>query len=352
MKSKVRLDEVDRSPEIRQERGEKMIPFGVSFLDDCLVGIEKEDLVLVGAHSGAGKTELATAIALRAAEMGRKVFYFALEASRLEIESRTLYKLMCRHYFSDPDRPRIELDFADWYYGMIPELLPYDILAQEEFKKRYGTFYTYYKESKFELSDFIREFSEAVASGAELIIVDHAHYFDWGDKTENEGLRDIVTAARDLNLMHKVPVVLISHLRKRDFKTELLTPRLEDFHGSSELFKRATKVITLDSGEDLGGGLIESFMTAVKFRTRGQVVRFTAQINFSFKTNTYEKEYLLGKANQKRGSEFEETMADDLPKWARHAKRSSGYSRDVTPKTPLPDDEGGRRFAQSLPYKD
>ena len=352
MKSRVRTDEVDRSPEIRAERGENLIPFGVSYLDDALVGIEKEDLVLIGAHSGAGKTELATTIALRAAESGKKAFYFALEASPLEIESRILYKLMCKHFFSDPERPRVELDYANWYYGLLPEVYTYDILAQEEFKSRYGHFLTFYKESKFELADFIREFSEASSAGADLIVIDHAHYFDWGEKTEAVGLRDIITAARDLNLMNQVPVVLISHLRKRDFKTELVTPRLEDFHGSSELYKRSTKVITLDSGESLGNGLIESFMTCLKFRARGEVVRYTAQINFSFKTNSYEREYTIGKSNQKRGSEFEEVARDDMPGWARNARRSSGYHRDVTPEPSVSDDQRRDRFAQSLPYKD
>lgn len=352
MKSRVRIDEVKSNAEEREKRGKGVIKFGVNFLDDALMGIEKEDLVLIGAHSGAGKTELATSIALHAAESSRKSFYFGLEAADNEIESRILYKLMANYFFADNDRPRITLDFGEWYYGYAPELYPYDILAQQEFIKRYGKFHTFYKESKFGLTDFVREFSEAAAAGAELIIIDHAHYFDWGEKNENESLREIVTAARDLNLLHSIPVILISHLRKRDLTHELLTPRLEDFHGSSELYKRATKVISMDSGENIGNGFVESFMTCLKFRSRGEVVRYTAQTNFSFIKNTYEKEYSLGKVNQKRGSEFEDVIAEDLPTWARNARRSSNHTRDVTPEPSLFDDENRDKFTQSLPYKD
>ncbi|HND85068.1 MAG TPA: DnaB-like helicase C-terminal domain-containing protein, partial [Pseudobdellovibrionaceae bacterium] len=56
----------DDAPKVFQDnehRGRNLIPFGISFLDGALDGILPNDLILIGAATGAGKTTLATQLA-------------------------------------------------------------------------------------------------------------------------------------------------------------------------------------------------------------------------------------------------------------------------------------------------
>ena len=61
--------------------------FGIKYLDAALHGIKPNDLILIGASSGAGKTELCTHIAKTNAKLGKRVRYIALEAEKNEIET-------------------------------------------------------------------------------------------------------------------------------------------------------------------------------------------------------------------------------------------------------------------------
>lgn len=321
VKAKNRSTDISSNWEQRESRGSSLLSFGVRFLDDAFLGIAKEDLILVGAYSGGGKTELVTNIALENIKKGKKVYFFALEAEPLEIENRILYRLMTQNYYQDPDREKhLNLDYANWYYGKLPSLGTYDLKAQYVFKTEYRTLFTYYKDRSFDLKEFVKEFTDVSIAGADLIIIDHAHYFDWGDKNENDGLKQVVTAARDLNLLHEVPVILVSHLRKRDYKTNLYAPTQEDFHGSSELYKRATKAITLGAGEYNGDGTIDTYINPVKFRSRGEVTRVTARVRYNFKYNAYEQDYEIGRSQQQRDKEFEIFEKSDLPRWCKRPK--------------------------------
>jgi replicative DNA helicase len=87
-KSSTRLDG-ERSE--RRRLGARALPYHHAFLDDYLRCIMPNDLILLGAETGAGKTELARHIGAANARNGKRVYYFALEAEDKEIERRTKY---------------------------------------------------------------------------------------------------------------------------------------------------------------------------------------------------------------------------------------------------------------------
>ena len=320
-----------------QLRGAELMPFGVTYLDDTLLGIERKDLILVGAYSGAGKTQLVTNIAKHVSSLGKKVFFLALEAENREIETRMKFNIAVDIFLKDPCRPRVNIDYALWLHGLVPEMTIYNIQAEKIMREKHRTLYTFYKTKDFGLKDFVVEFSEAAAHGADLIVVDHAHYFDWGNQDDNQALKEIVTTARNLNLLQNVPIILVSHLRKKDYKSNLYAPTLEDFHGSSELYKRATKAITLGPGDMTGSGMVDTYINVVKSRTRGEVTRYTGVATFNFKGNFYAKEYRVGKSNQKRDNEFESLERNCVPSWLRNVDhRGGGNYPDVEKKTTVP----------------
>jgi replicative DNA helicase len=78
----------------RTQQGASCLTFGVQFLDEAVGGIYSNDLVLYGAKTGIGKTQLATITAMANAANGKRVHFFALEAEQHEIERRIKYQIL------------------------------------------------------------------------------------------------------------------------------------------------------------------------------------------------------------------------------------------------------------------
>ncbi len=68
----------------------KGIPTGFSRLDDCISGLNRSDLILIGARPAMGKTSFALNIAANVAKIGKKVVFFSLEMSNEQLATRLL----------------------------------------------------------------------------------------------------------------------------------------------------------------------------------------------------------------------------------------------------------------------
>lgn len=309
--------------------------FGIDFLDDALRGIFPDDLILLGAPSGVGKTQLCCNIALANIEDERNVHYIALEAGEYEIERRLKFPLVMDRFYSDPDRPRLgrTIDYTDWLMGTHKEALrPYEDEADRFFESAYKNLHLYYKQDKFDLGDLISSV-HYVAAKTDLIMIDHVHYFDLDDDNENRAIKEIAKTVRSLAIEEQRPILLIAHLRKRDRQNDDLVAGLEEFHGSSDLFKIATRVITLSPGQMTQSGLYETFFRVPKNRLDGGVTRFAARELYNPKSGGYEKnQYQLGWAEQKRSKGFTGLDRDRIPAWASRARSiPSGQSSNPYP---------------------
>jgi archaellum biogenesis ATPase FlaH len=328
-------DNSENERNARTERGRNLLPFGVGFLDDSLLGISKNDLVLIGAPSGVGKTALCCNIAEANLEAGKRVHYIALEAEEFEIESRIKYKIVSKLYFEDAERPRLhkKLSFDAWFLGQFAhELKAYEDVASKFFASAYSDLHVFYKSDKFNVSDLI-ETVVYCAAKTDLIIIDHVHYFDFGDDNENRAMKEIAKTARTLALENGKPIVLVAHLRKRDKFNGERCAGLDEFHGSSDLVKIATKVITLAPGRPVSKCEYETFFRTPKNRTNGSSTRFLGRAIYSSETGRYEREYRLGWAEQKREDEFTDIGESAQPDWARSlACPFSGRSHHDVPR--------------------
>jgi len=334
----------------RVQRGENLLGFGIDYLDDALYGISRSDVILVGAESGAGKTQLVTNIALHNVAQKKQVHYFALEADDMEIEDRICYQLFIENLKADKIFSWPE--YQDFAHGRHKYPVQ-DLQTQNQFKQDFKGLHTLYKEGDYTVDKFTASYADSVARGAELIIVDHAHYFDWGEKSDYVGLREVVTTARDMALISNVPCILVSHMRKTDQFNACYAPAIEDFHGTSELYKRATKALTMGKGSyDPTSGLGETFINVVKQRFNGQVTRVTGKLHFNYNKTTYERGYEIGRANQKRGKEFEIFEQDVIPKWCKKYGFSRNNFKNVSTKPKVAAQQGRAKHIQALPYKD
>lgn len=325
----------------RKNQGERLV-FGVDFLDDALRGILRDDLILVGAPSGMGKTQLCCNIANANIAAGKKIHYIALEASEDEIERRLLYPLVMERFLADPKRPSVFVTFPEWMLGeFLDPLAEYEEAAARFFEEAYKNLFMFYKQEKFG----VHEMTQAILTASldtDLILIDHAHYFDFDDDNENRAMKKIAKTVRQLAIDHRVPIILVAHLRKRDKGNEELCAGLDEFHGSSDLYKIATKVITISGGEPTPDGCFETFFRIPKNRIDGGVTRFIAKEFFNNKVGTYEKgRYILSSANQKRSKPFEPIDRNSRPTWAKRHGSSDDYISSRKPRS-IRDQEGTR----------
>lgn len=304
--------------EARRGAGDGLLKFGVSYLDHACTGISEHDLVVLGAPSGAGKTEICCTIALANMAEGKNVHFIALEAEPDEIERRLKFQIFANQYFSDPRRPRVEyrINYKNWRLGRFTDSLrQYEDYATELFGRAYKNLHVAYKPENFGIAQLIEAVTYA-ASDTNLIIIDHVHYFDFQTDNENREVKEIAITARNLALEHGRPIILVSHLRKRDRYNQELVAGLDEFHGSSDLTKVATKVISIAPGSPTQSGNFETFLRVAKDRTISGLNRYIGRLTFDPRQNTYSQKYKVGLATCSRTSGFEELDHSSYPEWA------------------------------------
>lgn len=306
--------------EERVEMGKAALAYQNAFLDDCLRGILPHDLVLIGAPTGMGKTDLALAIATANADAGRRVMYFALEAERIELERRTLFSLLSRKAHNARHPKVAELNYADWYLGRCEHIVAeFYERTKIDILHRFGSLRTFYRDEKFDAGDLanaIRTIHEHV----DLIVVDHLHYIDAADEDTHEAkaLGDTVKTIRDVSLRIGKPIILIAHLRKREARNRPIVASLDDFHGSSNVVKICTQVIALEHATSLeppAWYLSPTFVSVLKDRRAG-APRLVAAMQYDKRARGYQGTYTLGRLTN-GNTVWEELPPDDVPTWAK-----------------------------------
>lgn len=304
----------------RLERAKSNLCYGISYMDDALGSIAR-DIVLVGAYSGCGKTELITHIAQTNVKRGKRVHVFALEAERNEIERRIKYKVIADFYYRGLRKnifQPITIDYADWNAGKLDHIFGmYEPEIEDQIASEYKTLHTIYREyGEYTVDTFEKQFM-AIRDQTDLVIVDHLHYFDLDDDNENRAIKNVVKKIRDTSLLSGKPVILVAHVRKRDRKYRSLLPELDDFMGSSDIGKIATRAVMIAPANVPGRTLTKfpTFIRVVKNRAGSSRTRLCALTSFDITTNRYQEDYYLGAENDEH--EFEPiTVKEQLPHWA------------------------------------
>ena len=296
----------------------KSLEFGVDYLDRALRGIEIDDFILLGALPGAGKTEMAALIALHNVKKGKRVHMFALEASMWEIHRRMEYKICLGLYVRDGGKIEHWFNYYDWTRNELDELDKYSAKAKKKIQS-FKNLFIYYRTKDFDAHKF-KKMVSALNGKSDLIIVDHLHYFDFKDDNENRAMTDAVKVMRDLVLINQTPILLIAHLRKQYKQYMPLVPDLDDFHGTSNIGKIATKAILLSKGDDIAGNKNETFIRCAKCRQDGSVTRFIGKLIFNSSTGAYDKGFVIGKLTSgEKKFEPVDVGTNLMPSWV-HAK--------------------------------
>jgi replicative DNA helicase len=299
----------------RIKDGDKILEFGVPFLDDCCVGIIPNDLIMVGATTGSGKTEFAKIVAKHNAARGYNVMFFALEAEEFEIERRIKFSMLQEMWSEDNPGIRTEemFGYAEWRLNRYKTELdiPYGKKVEELYQATYeDRLRTYYRvRGDFSVEDLDRVVLRN-SKGVDLIILDHIHYVDMDGDNENKEMKLLLQKLRRIAIILGIPVLCIAHLKK-GIKT--LIPALDDFHGTSDITKIATTCImlakcsdfsTAEPMEEIGW---PTYLSVSKFRLDGTRMGWVGIGFFNKSRGRYTSKYALGRLNS------------HMTKWTKHS---------------------------------
>lgn len=295
--------------------------FGNSYLDECLGGIYADDLVIVTARTGGGKTEMVTQIALMNCLLKKRVHYFALEAHPYEIEMRIKFKMLASAFFLQKDwhlNFRGYPNYQDWVYNRQEDILgKFEAEVDEEFKEKLATLNTFYRTGPFDADTFESHLHQIRET--DLVILDHLHFFDFDSDNENQDLKRTVKQIKDVVSFYRIPVILVVQLRKQDKRTKDLLPDLEEIHGSSDIAKIATKIIATGPAKDQprkNSYVFPTYFKALKNRTDGSRCYYTALCGYNSQQNMYSATYALGTQKFDSG-QFVLTEPTQRPQWAK-----------------------------------
>ena len=308
----VAADDFDNEKYDRMENAGKAVDFGINYLDDAINGLLPSDFVVIGGRTGVGKSQLASLIALHNIRQKKNVYYFALEACNFETLRRLKYSLI-RQY--NPNMPT----YKEWLKGENEsEMVQFEEQAKSKNLFDLNFLKTFYRKStRFGLEE-LELLVDYNKETTDLFIVDHLHYFDHDTSDENIAIRDTLKKIRDLTLEYKVPIILIAHLRKKTKTDKELVPDLEEFHGSSEITKIPTQVITLakyyGDTDRSSAAMFPTLFKIAKDRDTGSNTIYTGLVHFDIANLSYTKEYDVYRLI-KGGTTLGELKDYEMPKY-------------------------------------
>lgn len=321
---------------VKGERAERMrlaarsLDTYIPFLDHSIGGILPTHLILIGAGSGVGKSEIAQLIAIANARAGKRVHLFALEAENKEVERRAKYRLLCEAAFLS-GRDTSELDFVDWYHGRCDHILGgLDSEIEYDMERLYANLFTFYKQEDF-TGDKLMAAVKAIEEHTDLIVLDHLHYVDVDDDNENRGYTKVMKLLSIVPSRLAIPVIVVVHLRKADPRLKRLMPTLDEIHGSSNIAKVCTHSVVLARapGMPFDPRFSHTLVEVNKDRFRG-AQGLVALCQFDKVLRRYLDSYTLGRA---KADAFEQLAIQSLPRWARgHTPMATSVAEtDVPP---------------------
>jgi len=219
----------------------KLPKYSIKCLNDFMFGMFPGELIVIGADTGVGKSQLSCDIARVNAMAGRKVYLICLEGSKNEVMARYKYEIIAREYYKKPTG--MPMSYPLYNANMLTGIEKYETIAELELSKMEGNLVIYGKsEVSFTIDTLLQQMGRI--RDADLVIVDHLHYFSMlDDSSEAQQLSEIMRRVKDLTQIHNIPVILVSHLRRKSKDRKI--PDNDDFHGSSNIAKIADTTILL-----------------------------------------------------------------------------------------------------------
>lgn len=206
----------------QQGRRQLVVPTGISKLDLEIGGLQPGVLTMIGALPGVGKSALLASIIRNIANTGTKVGIFSLEDERIWLARRLLSLESTVPVFLLATRPltRGQKELVEAAGSAV-----YETLSKVVIDDRPAL-------TPSEVAETARDM--IVNHGCKAVLVDHVGemHFDRGERYDLD-IADALSLLRNLAKRYNVPVVVASHVRRRQGLGIEDPPVLTDFANSS-----------------------------------------------------------------------------------------------------------------------
>ena len=314
---------------------QSLCTYGVKALDDAFVAIAPDELVVIGACSGYGKSELALAISRHNALKGKKVAHYHLEGGYKEAMQRIKWRDICDTYYARHKGAMLQLNFRNWSLNKdvnpLLSRIEAEVYAELSDKLKDKLFFydkpegltcDAFLESLLDFHDLETAFAnphdarKKKGFDLDLVVIDHLQYFSLDkDEDELQEITRILKEAKRINETMQIPVILVSHLRKLPRGHGV--PDKEDIYGTSNIHKVANTCIIIhpDHEKDRSQeGIYPTFIRVAKSRI-GLRPNELIYCNFDAKNRKYEKTYEIVRCFPNGEVAPEPMPAGERPMW-------------------------------------
>lgn len=227
------LDDLDA---VQQGKRATTVPTGLEALD-CVIGGLQPTLTMIGALPGVGKSALVAGVCLKLAQRGLKVGLVSLEDERGWLTRRLMAHASGVPVFKLANHPlnKFELEQVAEGASSLHRWLG-NVLCDDR--------------SPMATADVVNTARRMVSQGAKAVIVDHLGEVKLERSERHDlDLGEALQSLRNLAKSSRVPVVVLSHLRRREGLNIDTEPRLTDFAFSSSIERMARVALGLWRGE-------------------------------------------------------------------------------------------------------
>jgi KaiC/GvpD/RAD55 family RecA-like ATPase len=229
---------------------ENLCTWGVDYLDYHFGGgIAPRSFNLLACESGHGKTTFVSNMAVQNSIKGKRVAFVRLEGDMGDFADTEKWKLI---YPAIQKMYQNEIldhmpDYQEYRLNRIPGIEGIEKAAENQLLPMLKNIQLFDKTNYNNVNrNNIEEILSSLNGNTDLIIIDHLHYFEIVD--ERQQYREQMETVKIINEFvdkYGIPVVLVSHVRKRDSKSAKQLLKMEDIQGSSDIFKIAHTVIMM-----------------------------------------------------------------------------------------------------------
>ena len=209
----------------------KGISTGFADLDEVINGLNKSDMILIGARPSMGKTSVALNLASNVAKQGKKVLFFSLEMNKMQLAQRVWFS----HARVQSDKVRSgKIGMADWAAlgKSASELSKYPLYFDDNSTIKIS-----------EMKARVRRMHDV-----DCVFVDYLGLLTNETRSQNR-VQEVTEMTRNLKLMAKdlnIPVVVCAQLSRETEKGgKSRRPQLADLRDSGSIEQDADIVLML-----------------------------------------------------------------------------------------------------------